>query len=95
MVGPESGKTGWGGEGWRIRIDPTVDLDARDLTPGCLALARTLQESGGYLGDNSGSATQIKLGHPAAYPVSMGLSTDCMEGKVSWSDFQVVTPGQQ
>lgn len=95
MVGGESRKAGWGAEGWRIRIDPAVNLATRGLTPGCLALARTLQESGGYLGDNSGSGTQLKVGHPSAYPASMGLSTDCMKDKVSWSEFQVVTPGQQ
>jgi hypothetical protein len=47
------------------------------------------------MGDNSGSVTQIKLGHPDQYPASMGLSTNCFSGKVTWADFQVVTPGQQ
>ena len=95
MTRAESSKVGFGAEGLRIRIDPAVNLATRGLTPGCLALARTLQESGGYLGDNSGSGTQLKVGHPSAYPASMGLSTDCMKSKISWSDFQVVTPGQQ
>jgi hypothetical protein len=95
MISDESGGDGWGPEGVRLRIDPAVDLATRGLTPGCLAIARTMQENGAYVGDNSGSVTQIKLGHPDQYPASMGLSTNCFSGKISWSDFQVVTLGQQ
>lgn len=94
MVGTEGGNSGFGAEGLRVRIAPSIDLVARGLTLGCLALARTLQENGGYIGDNSGASTQLKVGHPSQYP-GMGLSTDCMKGKVSWNDFEVVTPGQQ
>jgi hypothetical protein len=95
MVNDESGGDGWGPEGVRWRIDPAINLASRGLTPGCLAIARTMQENGAYLGDNSGSVTQIKLGHPDQYPASMGLSTNCLSGKISWNDFEVVTPGQQ
>jgi hypothetical protein len=95
MVSDESGGDGWGPEGVRWRIDPAINLATRGLTPGCLAIARTMQDNGAYLGDNSGSVTQIKLGHPSTYPASMGLSTNCFSGKLSWNDFQVVTPGQQ
>ena len=52
MVGAESSKTGWGAEGERIRIAPGIDLASRGLTGACLAIARTLQENGAYLGDN-------------------------------------------
>jgi hypothetical protein len=95
MIADESGGDGWGPEGVRWRVKPSVDLTARGLTPGCLAIARTMQESGAYLGDNSGSVTQIKLGHPDQYPASMGLSTNCFSGKLAFADFEVVTPGQQ
>lgn len=89
MVGTESGKNGWGAEGERIRIKPTVDLVARGLTGHALALARTLQSHGAYLGDNSGSSTQVKVGPPEDY-VGTNLSTDVFRGKLSWTDFEVI-----
>jgi hypothetical protein len=94
MVGNESNTPGWGGEGWRMRIAPSVNLVNRGLTGACLAIARTLQENGGYIGDNSGSSTQLKVGPPEDY-VGTNLATDCMKGKVSWNDFEVVQPGWQ
>lgn len=92
MVGTESSKYGWGAEGDRIRLDPRIDLAARGLSGACLAVARTLQENGAYLGDNSGSSTQIKASQAGAY-AGTNLSTDCMKGKVSFDDFQVVKRG--
>jgi hypothetical protein len=92
MVGDESGKSGWGAEGERVRIAPGVDLTARGLTGACLAVARTLQENGAYLGDNSGSSTQIKASQAGAY-LGTNLSTDCMQGKVSFDDFEAVKAG--
>jgi hypothetical protein len=94
MVGSESGEFGFGAEGERIRIRPDVNLAARGLTGACLAVARTFQENGAYLGDNSGSSTQIKASQPAAY-LGTNLTTDCMKGKVSWDDFEVVQRGWQ
>jgi len=92
MTGTESGKEGWGAEGERIRIDPSINLAARGLSGACLAVARTLQENGAYLGDNSGSSTQIKASQAGAY-VGTNLTTDCMKGRVSFDDFQVVARG--
>lgn len=92
MVGAEGGKYGWGAEGERLRIKPTVDLEARGLTGYALALARTLQQNGAYIGDNSGSATQIKLSQPDRY-TGTGLTTDVFKGKLTWADFEVVTEG--
>lgn len=92
MVGDESAKEGWGAEGERIRIKPGIDLAARGLSGACLAVARTLQENGAYLGDNSGSSTQIKASQPHAY-VGTNLTTDCMKGRVSFDDFEVVARG--
>jgi hypothetical protein len=92
MVGTESKKSGWGIEGERIRISPSVNLAGRGLSGACLAIARTLQENGAYLGDNSGSSTQIKASQPAAY-LGTNLSTDCMKDKVSFDDFEVVAGG--
>jgi hypothetical protein len=94
MINDENEIGGWGGEGWRLRIKPTVNLVTRGLTGATLALARTLQENGAYIGDNSGSTTQVKVGPPEDY-AGTNLATDAFKGKLSWSDFEVVQPGWQ
>jgi hypothetical protein len=94
MTGSESGKAGFGAEGERIRIRPDVDLAARGLTGAALAVARTLQENGAYIGDNSGSSTQIKASQPGAY-TGTNLTTDALQGKISWTDFEVIPRGWQ
>lgn len=94
MTGAESGNSGWGAEGERIRIRPDVDLAARGLTGAALAIARTLQENGAYIGDNSGSSTQIKASQPEAYS-GTNLTTDALRGKISWADFEVIPLGWQ
>lgn len=94
MVNEESEVGGWGGEGWRLRLKPSIDLVARGLTGATLALARTLQQHGAYIGDNSGSATQIKVGPPSDY-TGTNLATDAFKGKITWADFEVVQPGWQ
>lgn len=94
MTGAESGKAGWGAEGERIRIRPDLDLQARGLTGAALVIARTLQENGAYIGDNSGSSTQIKASQPHNY-TGTNLATDALQGKISWADFEVVPRGWQ
>src|SRR3954451_16512619 len=67
MVGTESRHTtGWGAEGERLRINPRIDLAARGLMGGALVIARTLQQHGAYIGDNSGSASTLKGAQSAA-----------------------------
>jgi hypothetical protein len=41
--------------GGRIQLDPSVDLEALELSPGATAIARALVEYGAYVGDYSGS----------------------------------------
>jgi hypothetical protein len=94
MTGAESGNSGWGAEGERIRIRPDIDLAARGLTGAALAIARTLQENGAYIGDNSGSSTQIKASQPSAY-TGTNLTTDALKGKITWADFEVLPRGWQ
>lgn len=94
MVGAEHHKSGFGAEGVRLRIAPSVNLEKRGLTGACLAVARTLKENGAYVGDNSGSATQIKASQADRYS-GTNLAANCLKGKVSWDDFQVVHPGWQ
>ena len=47
-------------QGLRFRIKTAVDLDAMDLEPEALIIARALQDYGFYIGD-SGGATALKL----------------------------------
>ena len=95
MVGCEHRHTGWGTEGTRIAISPSVHLSRRSCSPQALAIARTLQDYGGYLGDNSGSTTGLKAEQETpSHPVWNGsLSRDELKGCVTWKDFVVVQPG--
>lgn len=94
LVGTEGDKNGWGTQGERFRIKPSVDLKARGLTGAALVVAKTLQEHGGYLGDNSGSVTQIKAAQPRYY-VGTNIATDALKGKVFWNDMEVIERGWQ
>lgn len=95
MVGYEGGKYGYGAEGERFRIRSSVDLAAR---PGCtpesnpvgLAIARTLQQHGAYLGDNSGSGSGIKTEQDTTYP---GLTADSLRGCMTWDDIEFLPRG--
>jgi len=97
MVGAENDKAGFGAEGLRIAIKPTVDLAARGLVGGALAVARTLQEYGCYLGDNSGASSTLK-GEQATAQYSpyagTNISPTCLSA-LSWTDFVVVQQGWQ
>lgn len=97
MVGCEKRHTGWGAEGTRIAIRPDVNLPGRGLTGGALAIARTLQDHGCYLGDNSGSSSQLKGEQAtASYTPYAGtnVTSTCLS-KLSWNDFFVLPRGWQ
>jgi hypothetical protein len=95
MIGAENGKVGVGAEGERFRIKPGINLASR---PGCspstnpvgLAIARTLQQNGAYLGDNSGSGSGIKTEQNANYP---GLTADSLQGCMTWDDIEFLPRG--
>jgi hypothetical protein len=95
MVGAESGNSGYGAEGERLRIKAGIDLASR---PGCspttnpvgLAIARTLQENGAYIGDNSGSGSGIKTEQNANFP---GLTADSLKGCMTWDDIEFLPRG--
>lgn len=91
MVGEEGGKAGFGAEGERLAIDPSVDLDARGLSPQGLVIARTLQRYGCYIGDNSGSSSALKAQQEnATRPLWRGtLRRDSLRG-ITWDDFVVL-----
>jgi hypothetical protein len=48
-------------EGARLRLDPTIDLDALALTPGERAVARAMQIYGGYIVDQGGAALSMSF----------------------------------
>jgi hypothetical protein len=95
MVGAEGGNSGVGAEGQRFRIKPGIDLASR---PGCsaatnpvgLAIARTLQQNGAYIGDNSGSGAGVKTEQNANYP---GLDADSLRGCMTWDDVEFLPLG--
>ena len=91
MVGTESDKFGWGAEGQRLAIRADIDLTTRGLSPAGLAIARTLQRHGMYIGDNAGGASSLKAEQDsAARPVWGGLlRADSLAG-ITWSDFVVL-----
>lgn len=98
MAGAESAQFGWGAEGQRVGIDPSINLAARaGCTKEALVVARTLQVNGAYIGDNAGgSAWVIKAEqNSAADPVSSGafasLSQTELSGCVSAADFVAYT----
>ncbi len=91
MTGCESGKLGFGAEGERIAISPTVDLSTRGLSPAGLVVARTLQRYGCYFGDNAGSQSALKAEQETSTrPVWKGrLGQDSLAG-LRWEDFVVL-----
>ncbi|MEP6666320.1 MAG: hypothetical protein ABJA81_07735 [Nocardioidaceae bacterium] len=95
MIGAEGGKYGFGAEGERIAIAPTVDVTKRGLSPEALVIARTLQNYGCYFGDNSGSQSCLKAEQETAdRPVWNGrLSRDSLAG-LTWDDFVVIQRGR-
>lgn len=93
MIAEESNKTGWGAEGERFRIKPGINLAARPAAqsnPAGLAIARTLQQHGAYLGDNSGSGSGIKTEQGATYP---GLNENSLQGIMTWDDIEFLPLG--
>ena len=97
MVGAESGKSGWGAEGTRIAISPSVNLASRGCSPEALVIARTLQRHGAYIGDNSGSQSGFKAQQDDANGSIWGssLSRDELKGCFTWDDMVVIQPGWQ
>jgi len=96
MVGAEGGKNGWGAEGVRIAIRPDLDLSTR-FTGGALVLAKTLQEYGCVVGDNSGSGSTFHGEQATAtYNPYAGtnVTRDCLKG-LTWADWVVIQPGAQ
>jgi hypothetical protein len=83
MTGAEGSKSGWGAEGQRIAISPSVDLSTRNCSPTAYVIALTLQRHGAYIGDNAGGGAGLKMQN-GAFP---NLPADALKGCVTWDDF--------
>jgi hypothetical protein len=96
MVGCEEGKHGFGAEGLRVAIAGHVDLAGRGLSPEGLVVARTLQNYGAYIGDNSGSGTSLRAEQEtASHPVWHGRLRKHALAGIRWDDFVVIRRGAQ
>ncbi len=91
MVGTESPRTGWGPEGIRIRIKPSINLDSRGLSPCGLVIARTLQRYGAYIGDTAGNTTSLKMEQDHGQWGTLCTQTS-LQG-ITWDDFEFVQRG--
>lgn len=91
MVGQENKKVGWGAEGTRLRLKPTIDYAARGAKGEQLSVLWTLQRHGCYIGDNSGSSSRLK-GEQASssYQPYAGtnITPDCLS-VAPWPDWEV------
>lgn len=97
MVNCETRHTGWGAQGLRVAIDPAVDLTTRGLSSAALVVARTLQQHGCYLGDNSGSGSALKAEQAASTRdpwAGLDVSQRMLTG-ITWDDFVVLPQGWQ
>lgn len=92
MINEEDDNYGFGAQGERIAIAPGVNLRKRRLSPSAMVIARTLQNHGCYLGDNSGSQSALKMEQENdVRPVWGGhrLHKDSLRA-LSWDDFVVL-----
>jgi hypothetical protein len=94
MIGAESGQAGWGPEGIRIRIKPSVDLTKRGLSASGLAIARTLQVHGAYIGDNAGAGGTALKAEQDYGQWGSELNQDTLKG-LTWDDFEFIQRGYQ
>jgi hypothetical protein len=96
LSGCESGKNGFGAEGERLVIRPTVNLDSRGMSKAGLVIAKTLQNYGCIIGDNAGGQSTLKAEvESAANKVWNGLiKQDELKG-ITWADFACVKKGWQ
>ena len=57
-------------EGARVRLDPSLDLDALDLEPYERTIAEAMQTYGMILGDDSGGGFSMQAVHPRSAPTN-------------------------
>ncbi len=86
-------------EGLMLRLKLSdSDLVARGLTGGCLAIAKTLHHYGGMIGDTGSVPFHIGLENlvlegRAERWADIGVTYNCMQNKVFFSDFEAIQGG--
>lgn len=96
MTGDEGNRGGFGLEGERLIIRPSVDLAQRGMSKAGLVVARTLQDHGMYIGDNAGGQSTLKAEvEKPGHQVWNGLLTQKSLQGITWADFACVTQGWQ
>lgn len=87
MSGHENNRAGYGAEGERIALKPTWTPPST-CTGAALVVARTLQDYGAYLGNNSGSGSGIKVQQNSTL-----LSPRSLGACFTWDDMAFVQQG--
>jgi hypothetical protein len=86
-------------EGTRIQLDPSIDLDAYDLTPAERTVAQALQTHGGYAVDTGGAAMAFYFEiapdatptDPGAVYTNSGLRRDySVLGAIPWEHLRIL-----
>jgi hypothetical protein len=90
MTGSESGNNGVVPEGIVIRIRPSVDLEAKNLSRAAYVVARALQRYGAVVGDNAGGGNSLKVQANADW---RGLLHKNSLRSIKWSDYVFVKGG--
>jgi hypothetical protein len=92
MAGCEGGNAGWGFEGQRVALDPTLDIvDRAGCDDSDDVLVRTLQQNGGYIGDNAGGTSWVIKAEQGA--TFTGLTQNGLSGCVTSNDFVATDNG--
>jgi hypothetical protein len=99
-VFPMTGDEGCNGspfpEGTRIRIKPTIDLSKLGLSGAAFVVAKTLQDYGAVIGDQSGGSVVVKLENTVAEGrgnLWSGVMTRDSLSNIPLQDFQVIKLG--
>ena len=90
-------------EGARLQLDPSINLDNRNLTPSEKIIAKALQEYGMILGDIGGGSPEIYAANPIGetgdweefLSVDSGGLVYLFENKISITEFRVLEMGSQ
>jgi hypothetical protein len=90
MTGSESGNNGVVPEGIVVRIKPSVNLKAKNLSPAAMVVARALQRYGAVVGDNAGGGNSLKVQANANWRGV--LHKDSLKS-IKWSDYVFVKGG--
>jgi hypothetical protein len=81
--------------GGRLQYDPTIDVDALDVSPAGKTILRALQVYGAYVGDYSGAISLYGDNSPTAmeYWNSIGFDSYVLLDAIDLADFRVLEIG--